>query len=124
MSHLLLLVMLVVACCLVRCCGEVVRSIALVVHHIQTAHSDEAKRSIRSRQSGERNAVTPETLDGFFPVSYRCLHICPNAYNGHAVQFAYRQCTSRCALRKYHPGPRNGSKRSVTNCILKMERKK
>lgn len=119
--------MVVVVRRLVRRCREVVRSIALVVHHIQATHSDGTERSVRQRQSEERsahNTATPETSDGLYPLSHRCLHICPNAYNGHVVQFAYRQCASRCALDQHHPGPRNGSKRYVTHCILKMEKKK
>lgn len=119
--------MVVVVRRLVRRCREVVRSIALVVHHIQATHSDGTERSVRQRQSEGRsahNTATPETSDGLYPLSHRCLHICPNAYNGHVVQFAYRQCASRCALDQHHPGPRNGSKRYVTHCILKMEKKK
>lgn len=101
--------MVVVVCRLVSRCREVVRSIALVVHHIQATHSDGAERSERQRKSEERSAqstATPETSDGLYAVSHRCLHICPNAYNGHVVQFAYRQCASRCALHQHHPGPR------------------
>lgn len=117
-SHLLLLVMVVVVRRLVRRCREVVRSIALVVHHIQATHSDGPERLMRRRKSEERSAhntaegrlSTPDTSDGLYPPSHRCLHICPNAYNGHVVQFAYGQCASRCALHQHHPGPQNGSK--------------
>lgn len=102
-SHLLLLLMVVVAGRFVRRSRKVVRSITLVVHHIQAAHSDEARCSVRS---GERSAVAPASSHGLYPRSCRCLHICPNAYNGHAA----RQCASRCALRCRHPGQQNGSK--------------
>lgn len=104
--HLLLLMMVVVARRLVRRSGKVVRSITLVVHHIQAAHSDEA-RVFSKIQSEGGGSVTPASSRGLYPRSWRCLHICPNAYNGHAV----RQCASRCALRRWHPGPQKGSKR-------------
>lgn len=47
-SHLLMLMMVVVTRRSVRCSRKVVRSITLVVHHIQAAHSDEAQFSVRS----------------------------------------------------------------------------
>ena len=121
-SHLLLLVMVVVVCRLVRRCREVVRSIALVVHHIQATHSAKIRwRRGRRRETRNKHRqqqlprATPEstadeTSDGLYPQSRRCLHICPNAYNSHVVQFAYRQCATRCALHQHHPGPQNGSK--------------
>lgn len=116
--------MVVIVRRLVRCCREVVRSIALVVHHIQATHSDGPERLIRRRKSEERNAhktaegrLSTETSDVLYPPGHRCLHICPNAYNGHVVQFAYRQCASRCALHQHHPGPQNGSKRYETNTL-------
>lgn len=52
LSHLLLVV---AVRRLVRRCGEVGRSIALVVHHIQTTHSDRADRCGRKQKSEERS---------------------------------------------------------------------
>ena len=96
-SHLLLLVLLVLveAGRLVRGTGQAVRSIAVVVHHIQAAHSG----------CGEEH--TPETSHGLYPRAHRCLHICPDAHKGHAVQFAYRQSASRCAQLQLHKMDQN-----------------
>lgn len=56
MSHLLLLLMVVVARRFVRRSREVVRSITLVVHHIQAAHSDGAQ-SVRSSRRREARSL-------------------------------------------------------------------
>lgn len=56
-SHLLLLLMVVVAGRFVSRSRKVVRSITLVVHHIQAAHSDQARCSARS--SRRREALSP-----------------------------------------------------------------
>lgn len=66
-SHLLLLVIWVIICRLVRRCWEVVRSIALMVHHIQATHSDGPKRL--RRESEERNALN--TAEGDSPWDFR-----------------------------------------------------
>lgn len=64
---LLLLVMVVIVRRLVRRCGEVVRSIALVVHHIHATHSDGAERLNGTRkESEERNAHN--TAEGDSPL--------------------------------------------------------
>lgn len=57
MSHLLLLLMVVVARRLVRRSRKVVRSITLVVHHIQAAHSDEAQCSVRSSRRRDARSL-------------------------------------------------------------------
>lgn len=67
-SHLLLLVIWVIVRRLVRRCREVVRSIALMVHHIQATHSDGPKR-LRTRESEERNAH--KTAEGDSPWDFR-----------------------------------------------------
>lgn len=106
------------------------RSIALVVHHIQATHSAGTRcgaggsrwRTVRTIVGKRaRDSATPEASDGFYPLSRRCLHICPKAHNGHGAQFACAQCASRCALRRHQQGPRNGSRRYVTNCILQRK---
>lgn len=56
-SHLLLLMMVVVTRRLVRRSRKVVRSITLVVHHIQAAHSDKAQCSVRSSRRREERSL-------------------------------------------------------------------
>lgn len=70
MSHLLLLVVVVVVRRLVRSCREVVRSIALVVHHIQATHSDRPERlTTGESQRRETRTTTLHSWDFRLAVS-------------------------------------------------------
>jgi len=61
-SHLLLLVMLVIVRRLVCRCREVVRSIALVVHHIQATHSGGPERLLRREERDAHNSAAGSSL--------------------------------------------------------------
>lgn len=135
-SHLLLLVVMVVIIGrLVRSCWEVVRSIALVVHHIQATHSDGAEL-LMWRREGRRRETAHNTTEGDSSLLWvqtccilwihRCLHICPNAYNSHVVQFAYRQCALLLCAPPAPPGATKWIKNGMrqTHCILKKKKKK
>lgn len=77
---------------------------------------------MRETHTTQPKATLPETSDGLYPPSHRCLHICPNAYNGHVDQFAYRQCASRCALHQNHPRPQNRAKRYDKHTVCEKKR--
>lgn len=114
-SHLLLLLLLllVVVRRLVSRCGEVVRSIALVVHHIQTTHSDGPELLVgRETRWDLRRAVSPElSVPPYMPerIQWPCRPVC--------VQ------TMRVPLRAppAPPGATNGSKRYKTHSVKKKK---
>lgn len=126
MPHLLLLLVVVVVGRLVRrCCGQVVRSIALVVHHIQATHSDRgAGRRWRSEEERRAHSHTHTHTDRYARLCSgtarlwhfrRAVSSAPPLppYKPRRAQWPCRPTmrVQLCAPQQHHPGPHRGSKR-------------
>lgn len=124
--------MVVIVRRLVRCCREVVRSIALVVHHIQATHSDGPERLIRGESRRRETRTKQPKGDSPLRLQTCCIlrAIVASIYaQTHTMAMSSSLHTDNAppAVRftsttRGHKMDQNGMRQ--THCILKKKKKK